>query len=71
LGDLPAYLLYTQQSGQEGTRAMTPNSTGLGDAAVEAPSRRRRRRSILGKIGMVLSFVPWMIMVLFVFLKPG
>jgi hypothetical protein len=50
---------------------MTLNSTGLGDAAVEAPSMRRRRRSILGKIGMVLSFVPWMIMVLFVFLKPG
>jgi hypothetical protein len=50
---------------------MTPNSTGLGDAAVEAPSTRRRRRNILSKIGMVLSFVPWMIMVLFVFLKPG
>jgi len=50
---------------------MTSNGTGPIDAAPEAPPAPRRRRSTLGKIGMVLSFVPWVIMVSFVLLKPG
>ena len=49
---------------------MTPSSTGQSDARVEVPSTRRWR-STLGKIGMILSFVPLVIVAANIILRPG
>jgi len=49
---------------------MTPSGSGPGDASVEVPSTRQRR-STLGKIGMILSFVPLAIVAARIILRPG